>query len=718
MTTTHSPDAAAADETSNLQKPLCDLVMKGGITSGVVYPKLIHELSQRYQFKSIGGTSAGAIAAGTCAAAEYGRQHGQVSSFDHLNELPEELGKPVEPSKRSRLLSLFQPHPDLRLHFDVLLQALNKEPVPAIIGMLQRMLAGNIVLVLALLLIGAALLGPLVQSLSAGVNAWMSVSTALGALVLVGIALWLSAVAPPAQKERLLLAWLGVYLLLVLGLKLGSGFPWQWALIWVGLSLLAGALLTWILVLALVSLRFAFSLLKGLHRNRYGLCSGQTMPAPPDSGKPLPGLTDWLTAYFDDLAGLTERDHALTFGDLWGPDFKKSRNINLEVMTSAVSQHMIYSIPFRDGSPSLYYDPDELKGYFPKRVMDWLDKTAQRGGVQVDDAGLSPEADTSEARIEVGEGTSARVLRRFPRGADLPVVVAVRMSLSFPLLLSAIPLYAVDFSRKGNRLEIDRVRAAKKAGQAASATLQAARIWFSDGGIGSNMPLHMFDALLPGHPTFAVNLKAEHPDIKIKNPETDDNRDGRIYLPENGGGHLRHWVGPKDEKPLSGLAGFLVSIISTMQSWRDEIQFPYPGFKDRIVQISLREKEGGLNLDMPKEAITALGSAGSMAAHRLINRFHPGGVQKGAGWTKHQEARLATFLGTMQPGSAALYKTTSLGHWTKLTDGIKYTKTEMELAKNFLAEIDKLAALGAKPGPSLEQAAPKPLAQIRISPKI
>ena len=29
-------------------------------------------------------------------------------------------------------------------------------------------------------------------------------------------------------------------------------------------------------------------------------------------------------------------------------------------MTSAVSQQMIYSIPFRDGAPYLYYDPNEL----------------------------------------------------------------------------------------------------------------------------------------------------------------------------------------------------------------------------------------------------------------------------------------------------------------------------------------------------------------------
>ena len=44
-----------ADDTT---KPLqyCDVVMKGGITSGVVYPGAVCELAKSYQFKNIGGS--------------------------------------------------------------------------------------------------------------------------------------------------------------------------------------------------------------------------------------------------------------------------------------------------------------------------------------------------------------------------------------------------------------------------------------------------------------------------------------------------------------------------------------------------------------------------------------------------------------------------------------------------------------------------------------
>lgn len=47
----------------------CDLVLKGGVTSGVVYPYAILELARRYRFRSVGGTSAGGIAAAFAAAA-------------------------------------------------------------------------------------------------------------------------------------------------------------------------------------------------------------------------------------------------------------------------------------------------------------------------------------------------------------------------------------------------------------------------------------------------------------------------------------------------------------------------------------------------------------------------------------------------------------------------------------------------------------------------
>jgi hypothetical protein len=64
----------ANSEPADQGRVFCDLVMKGGITSGVVYPSAIARLAGQYRLRNIGGASAGAIAAGAAAAAEYRRQ--------------------------------------------------------------------------------------------------------------------------------------------------------------------------------------------------------------------------------------------------------------------------------------------------------------------------------------------------------------------------------------------------------------------------------------------------------------------------------------------------------------------------------------------------------------------------------------------------------------------------------------------------------------------
>ena len=58
------PHAAETGDRTFLAAPeTCDLAMKGGITSGVIYPQAVLALARRYRFRNIGGTSAGAIAA-------------------------------------------------------------------------------------------------------------------------------------------------------------------------------------------------------------------------------------------------------------------------------------------------------------------------------------------------------------------------------------------------------------------------------------------------------------------------------------------------------------------------------------------------------------------------------------------------------------------------------------------------------------------------------
>ena len=91
----------------------CDIVMKGGLSSGVVYPEAVVRLAERYRFRGIGGTSAGAIAAVGLAAAEHGRADGGMAK---LAAIPARLTETVD--GQPFILSLFRPEPETRRLFE------------------------------------------------------------------------------------------------------------------------------------------------------------------------------------------------------------------------------------------------------------------------------------------------------------------------------------------------------------------------------------------------------------------------------------------------------------------------------------------------------------------------------------------------------------------------------------------------------------------------
>src|SRR5260370_9772964 len=96
-----------ADQGSRFGQPekICDIVLKGGITSGVGYPLALVSLAEKYRFSNIGGTSAGAMAAVAGAAAEDGR-HIENSDLRRLGRVSRDAG--------SALLLHFQATPAVR----------------------------------------------------------------------------------------------------------------------------------------------------------------------------------------------------------------------------------------------------------------------------------------------------------------------------------------------------------------------------------------------------------------------------------------------------------------------------------------------------------------------------------------------------------------------------------------------------------------------------
>lgn len=539
-----------------------DLVMKGGITSGVVYPHAACELAQTYRFRNVGGTSAGAIAAALTAAAEYGRES---DGFTKLARLPEWLGHD------GHLFGTFQPQRNTRRLFAVF---------TAGIGRKHRITRVVLSAVRQYPLTAAACSAP-------GVLAtWLAASDGGGARL-----------AAPA--------------LMAFGGALGG----------------VGGSLYW-------------ATTRSLPKNFFGLCTG--MEGHRKAGQPA--LTPWLTEQIDDIAGRAPAGRPLTFGDLDRAD------VNLEMVTTSLSNGRPFRLPFRERR--FFFDPSEMRRLFPDRVVAWMESCP---------ADLEADVEAGEDDIEYAELVRRLVPRHFrpmPARENLPVVVATRMSLSFPGLMSAVPLWAVDATRKHNRAAemawkrwLKTHRGQWLESQVDPRTLpdapgqgpQPEHCWFSDGGIVSNFPVHFFDSPLPRHPTFAINLRPFPPD-KEKSCNERDN----VWIPPTEKAGTRDWWYPRwGTKGRHPLIGFGRAIVDTMQNWSDNAQIRVPGYSDRVVHINHTKEEGGININMPEEDVTALAERGRWAGVVLTERFSQR-HEREPSWDSHRWLRFRSSLALVE----------------------------------------------------------------------
>jgi len=624
----------------------CDVIMKGGITSGVVYPTAGVELAKRFTLKSIGGASAGAIAAAFFAAAEYRRSVlGSNAGFEELATYPAKFGAET-PAGTSFLLSLFQPAKDARRSFRLLLAFLGSDRWKKVFRVF-----GTAILQYPLAFVLGSLPGALLAVL-----AFLSFETIAARVLVLALAL----------------------------LALGLG----------------------LLVPAIV---IVLDVVRTTTRNQYGICPGRS--ASRKDGDPPP-LTDWLETTIDDIAfggaksasrpeGYAS-DDPLTFADLWGARSEQDRRrmeadgggrrVNLEVMTTNLTQARPYRLPFE--SPKLFFDPVELEPLFSPRVIEFMKR--QRRVSAHDRDGL----------VAIAEDQG---LIPLPHPADLPVVVAVRMSLSFPILISAVPLWGYDFSY------------AAKDSQGKPGRPLLTRCWFSDGGITSNFPIHFFDGPIPRWPTFAFNLTPFHPRF-LYDPKDETKN---VWLPRtNGQGQTENWSNPPEGGRLSQFLWFLGQIVDTMHNWRDNIQLKVPGFRDRIAQIHLRDEEGGMNLKMPPEFITALSARGAYAARALAERFSddppPDTILT---WDNHCWVRLRSTMGLLEQHVARIERAfagkegrTTYSDLEKAPPS--YHFYDASAGATMLDQLDQLAAAWAAHPEGLSNGAPRPAPELRILPRV
>jgi predicted acylesterase/phospholipase RssA len=572
--------------------------MKGGVTSGIVYPPVVIKLSEEYRFRAIGGTSAGAIAAAATAAAEYGRER---RGFAKLDEIRKKL------SEGGFLEGLFQPSNETRPLLDTL-KAMQKASADAKAvdvkhnrsGVLQKMrvLGGALHNIQKVWMLSGVLKHNDKDAFRKGalVGGLISVVLALSLAALAFFVFWLT--EGQESLRGLLTLFVVISLLLCftgyrLGGIVGSG-------------------------------RHLYQVLTvKVPENFFGLCSGRRVAA--DVRKEA--LTDWLSIQIDDLAGIADEQRPLTFGTL------KQKGITLRMMTSNLSQNQPYVIPFEN--IRFIFSRDEFDKLFPEYILDHLIKKAYQS-----------------SRVTLPTGYYF-----LPLTEDLPVALALRLSLSFPLLISAVPLYRISLSafarsNQGEKLQLNENDLMLN--------------WFSDGGISSNFPIQFFDVWLPKRPTFGIKLEAMPPealresggeqhhvepeyisvaaeggessdgeeivDLKAAavpsiTPDNDEIYDA-VYLPKANAPLVTKWLPMTKEPTPTGkgaplsLTKFVWSIFETAQNYRDNMQSALSSYRERVVQIRLRDDEGGLNLMMPGEVIDNVIKKGLLAGETILTHFN------------------------------------------------------------------------------------------------
>lgn len=617
----------------------CDIVMKGGITSGVVYPLAITELASEFRFKNVGGTSAGAIAAALTAAAEYSRVEGKGAGFERLAKLPEFLGG--QTAGESNLFNLFPPTRSSRRLFAVI----------------------------------AALLDP--------GSAGGKLMNAFGALLVVSPLTTILSFLPAAVLLVVWKQWAGSFTLPVIG----AFTVLELALILLGVVLVVGC----------NSVRaLAFT----LPRNRFGFSTGR---APKD--RTLPGVSEWLHAEIQATAGRTLTDPPLTFADLWlagvgRADLQKqlelcesdpqARSINLQMITTALTHGHPYRLPFENRR--FAFRPSELRQYFTDDVVDHLVEHSR------------PNDDVA--------GVRDPDLVALPEPWDLPIVVAARMSLSFPILFSLVPLYAVDYT-----LKVNDTKGAK----------QFDRCWFIDGGLSSNFPINLFDSSFPRWPTFGINLDAFHADHP-RQPSEKDN----VWIPETAGsGTSDHWLRFPDAGGAA-FGGYLGAILDSIRNWRDNTQMAVPGFRDRIVHVKLSPDEGGLKLKMDPTSVATLSERGAWAGRYLRDRFGVSAAASGGpNWNTHRWTRYRTSMALLQKLMREVHRAFDYRdpHYPAYRDLVARTANENPRTEYWwrARRVDhqlqtdalvKFAEEFSATPPDFDDGAPHPRPELRTSPKL
>lgn len=684
------------DTVSAYAKSSLDLTMEGGTTSGVVYPLAVCELATAFRFRNVGGASAGAIAAAMTAAAELGRSSRVLTGGAVDDAAASEVGvrpgfvgltdiiswltqtQPGDPERDEyRLGQLFRPGRATARIFRLIIAVMRGRgwsfPLVALFafGPVTRTLA-----VLAMV-VAVVLTGWVANRFTETPPHWGAIvgwgllgaagfaATLVAAVVLVQAARAIViAQTPPQGSKRLqqLRTYTSAYGVPVarIGRPLAVGVGLVALVVLLAVlrpPLYAAALLVGLaatLLVAVVLVRAVAAYLARLRTHAYGLVPGATPSRSRNlldvlAGVPAPtvdlSLIPWLTQCLNALAGLGPRQ-VLRFGHLWaGPEFEARRAapsaddrrawermstapdeclVNLQLMTTDLTRQRPFRFPLQ---PWADQNPEQL----------WVCVEQLRSG---DSAMFTEEVlaalEATESRQVHDQQGEPRILHRLPQPWDLPVIFAVRISMALPALFEGVRMYRI-LPRVAAQDDLGRTLLDGGSPLVLSGSLEVAQeLWFSDGGITSNFPVHFFDNPLPRWPTVSLNL-GTHPDDA---PHTD------VWLPQD-------WEQLTAPAAAIGPAGFSYAgaVFNTALNWRDSLQSALPGYRNRTAQVRTGAGEGGNNLFMSREIVASMALRGALAGARLRTRF-----SDSSHWDRFRWLRLRTAMNNLEASRVSVQR--------------------------------------------------------------
>jgi len=412
----------------------------------------------------------------------------------------------------------------------------------------------------------------------------------------------------------------------------------------------------------------------------FGLCSGLAQPH---------GLFHWLHDNLQRLSGLS-LDAPLTYGDLGGENDALGRHaIELRVITTDLSAQRPIQLPFGADDPAMLVRLDELDAQLPPAVSAHLRRVG---------------------RAELNGLTAPEGFLFLPRTRDLPVLLSVRASMSFPFMFEALRLYAVRNS-------------ALVAQRAALSPADLEVHLLSDGGLCANLPLDTFDAWYPARPTFALMLSDGIPPQGVLGRAS---RDDLLSAAEPTGAdplvlhfdprqvaarrHVLHWP---PARAIPDLEAFTGALFESATSHRDHAHVRLTGFRERVALVLLESGEGGFHIDMPPEVIRRLGRRGVEAARRLDAWWQRAADQ-------HRAERLEVLASELQRAADALARAAGPDDapTAEVPAALRPWAHEVEVQTRALSAL--IAQGAAQHGQRVETTATqtRPRGQLRIGPSV